>query len=326
MKRIYLDQNKWIDLLRAHKGAKGGSRYEDALLLARAGVERGLLSFPLSDAHYMETGHRRDHRSRQELAGLMIELSRLHTMAPVSRILGPELDRAFQVLYGIRTNARPLQVFSRGYAHAFGVSPYIFTPPTGVRLSSERLAALRRQFDELVEVVALTGIPDERMVGVKGYDPDSHRQISERWAAGQEEYRSDKMMPDGWIRGDKLRRLSSANAICSHLKPINEALSRCSHEQAILPFSGEQELTDLIEHVPMIHIEMQLEQRRHQEAQKRWEPNDLADLSALTRAFAYCDVVVTEKKWAHFARAARLDVAYDTVILSDVGELPAQLV
>jgi hypothetical protein len=54
VKRVYLDQNKWIDLTRAKHGQKSGERFADALTVARAGVEHGLISFPLSLTHYME--------------------------------------------------------------------------------------------------------------------------------------------------------------------------------------------------------------------------------------------------------------------------------
>jgi hypothetical protein len=52
MKRVYLDQNKWIDLMRAKHGRKSGERFVDALTIARAGVDNRLISSPLSLTHY----------------------------------------------------------------------------------------------------------------------------------------------------------------------------------------------------------------------------------------------------------------------------------
>jgi hypothetical protein len=76
VKRIYLDMKDWINLGRAYHGRTGGARYEDALLVAQAGVDAGLVSFPLSSAHYQELGRRYEWRSRHRLAEVMERLSR----------------------------------------------------------------------------------------------------------------------------------------------------------------------------------------------------------------------------------------------------------
>ena len=58
MLRVYLDQNKWIDLARAAKGEAAGARFRDVLDLARASVATGIVSFPLDISRYMETAKR----------------------------------------------------------------------------------------------------------------------------------------------------------------------------------------------------------------------------------------------------------------------------
>lgn len=54
MLRIYLDQNKWVDLARAATGHRLGKPFKDALDLCRAGVDAGTLSFPLDMYRYWE--------------------------------------------------------------------------------------------------------------------------------------------------------------------------------------------------------------------------------------------------------------------------------
>lgn len=58
MLRVYLDQNKWIDLARAAHGRPGGESHRDALDLLRYATEQYLVSLPLSMAHYFETWKR----------------------------------------------------------------------------------------------------------------------------------------------------------------------------------------------------------------------------------------------------------------------------
>jgi hypothetical protein len=82
VKRVYLDQNKWIDLARAVNGVAGGERFEEVRLVLEAGVESGELSLPLSSAHYMETQNRRQWRSRRQLGETMLAFSKLQTVAP----------------------------------------------------------------------------------------------------------------------------------------------------------------------------------------------------------------------------------------------------
>lgn len=98
--RVYLDQNKWIDLARAATGHPLGARFVDALVAARAAVAAEEASFPLDLYRYQETGKRRDDRSRRALADLM-DLSRQHTVARSHHLLPAEIDWALP--------SRPLQ-------------------------------------------------------------------------------------------------------------------------------------------------------------------------------------------------------------------------
>lgn len=46
MRRVYLDQNKWIDLARAATGRAEGGRFVEALAAARDAVAAGTAVFP----------------------------------------------------------------------------------------------------------------------------------------------------------------------------------------------------------------------------------------------------------------------------------------
>jgi hypothetical protein len=47
---VYLDQKDWINLSRSNQGLQSGAKYDDALLVARAGVEQGRSSFRSSSS------------------------------------------------------------------------------------------------------------------------------------------------------------------------------------------------------------------------------------------------------------------------------------
>ena len=81
MRRAYLDQAEWIELTKAALERPVHPRVSEALEIARYGVRQGLVRFPLSSSHYMETMGIRQWRQREPLARLMAELSGFETIA-----------------------------------------------------------------------------------------------------------------------------------------------------------------------------------------------------------------------------------------------------
>src|SRR4051794_6702716 len=80
-KCVYLDQNKWIDLARAHYGREDGRRFVATLERVRTAVESGRLLLPMSGVHIMETVAPEDAGRRQRLAEFMVGLSRNRTIS-----------------------------------------------------------------------------------------------------------------------------------------------------------------------------------------------------------------------------------------------------
>jgi hypothetical protein len=118
--RIYLDQNKWIDLSKARFGREPeAAKLREVLSLAQTGVELGIVSFPLSHFHYIEQTHP-DPGRRWRLATFMAELSRFHTIAPARLLLETEIDSALQARFGAPEDFRDHPVFGLGFSHACG--------------------------------------------------------------------------------------------------------------------------------------------------------------------------------------------------------------
>src|SRR5581483_1023715 len=76
MLHIYLDKNKWIDLVRAAFGHTDGKRFLAIWQLCLEAVKIKIASFPLSDSHYMETANASDPERRRRLAATMLMLAR----------------------------------------------------------------------------------------------------------------------------------------------------------------------------------------------------------------------------------------------------------
>lgn len=104
MLTVYLDQNKWIDLARAETGHPDGEPFVETLAVLKKAVDDGRARFPLSAAHYYETGKQRDRKKRIELATTMVRLAGTLRIAPPHTIVPWEIQRAWS-----RCSTCPLQ-------------------------------------------------------------------------------------------------------------------------------------------------------------------------------------------------------------------------
>lgn len=211
MKRVYLDQNKWIDLAAARTGLAKGEPYVDVLAVARAGVERGLLSFPLSSVHYMETTNRRKWESRRELAATMALLSAFHTIAPQSQLVPPELDRTFNRFFGRPTELRALRPFGIGVAHAFDSAVEPYRVPHDLALPEGARWTIERQAQRFQEWALLAAPPLDDDEALEGYDPTAHLPIARAYAEDQEKLRALRTT-EGWNSGERAGRVAKAAA------------------------------------------------------------------------------------------------------------------
>jgi len=325
VRRIYLDQNKWIDLARAVHGTDGGERFEDTALVLRAGVASGDLSMPLSSAHYMETQNRRDWESRRRLGQVMLAFSNLHTIAPADAILSAELDRSIASLYGTTERPRPLQVFGSGVSHAFDEEFGPWQIPEELRGGLADPAGFEREANSLLERGALLGpTPEMEAAGIPGFEPYSHLDVGERYAEAKEALRAVRV-DEQWNSGERSMRVARCQAITDHLGPIEEAMARAGLSIDVLIDGGQEGMGAFVEAVPSILASSELERHRHVASQKPWERQDLNDIGALSVAIAHCDVVVTERLWTEAAARSGLAEKLETLVISDLDELPERL-
>lgn len=323
MKRVYLDQNKWIDLAAAAKGVDKGRRYRDVLTLATAGVERGRASFPLSCIHYIEIAFRR-WDTRQELARTMAALSRYHTIAPFSVLVHPEIDRALRAILGKPEIPREARVFGVGVGHAFNQEVRAFRVPDDLDVDSEYRGTFNRFAAEQTEWAMLAGLPPESGIDETALDA-AQREVGERLAREQEQSRM-KRRDANWHKGERAERLSKVTALTNWKDEIEEALTRARLNWGQLLALGRERLSAFVEAIPIIHVASELERHRCAATDKPWEPNDINDVFFLIPALVYCDVVVTERQWVDLARRSELDKRYGTVLLSDLADLGPHLV
>jgi hypothetical protein len=325
VRRVYLDQNKWIDLARAVTGDASGERFTDARLVLKAGIESGQVSLPLSSAHYMETQHRRDWRSRRDLAETMIAFSKLHAIAPQEQLLPGEIDVALGTLFGVPETPRIVRPFGTGVSHAFGMPIGPYRIPDELREYVDDPVSFERSASRLLEQHLLIGpSPKAEKEGIPDYDPFSHLQVGERYAKAKEDLREVRK-EHGWYKGERLARASMVQALTDHLPVIEEAMSRAGLAFHALLAQGQNGMSTFVNSVPTMLASAELEKQRHSSSQKAWERQDLTDIGALLVALVHCDVVVTERFWSSAARRSRLDQKFGTIVIPRLDELPERL-
>jgi hypothetical protein len=313
MKRVYLDQWVWVKLAKAALGRLDDQPIMDLLEVARFAAANGLADFPLSAVHYMELTSGATPRQRRDLAGVILELSRGHTMLSSGiAILRGELDEALHRRYGRPAERRTAQIFGSGIGHALGRSPLageIVSLDGGpVPLEPGRRRFLEQQLTAFAEVFMLTG-PAEG-VSVPGYDRRAHLVVNERWVADQNVFAQSLSKLPAHKRPDA----HYARAWVLEILPLlDEALRRAGLRSTVLPHD-KVGLTAILHDMPTLWAWTELTRLQHENPGRAWRPQDFSDLEALVVALVHCDIVVFEKHWSTMARRAQLDKLNETIL------------
>ncbi|MBF4592382.1 hypothetical protein ITJ58_01290 [Curtobacterium flaccumfaciens] len=325
MIRIYLDQNKWIDLAKAATGHPSGTRFTEALAAARSAVASGRASFPLDYYRYIETGKNGNTRQRTIVADLMFELSRQHTMALPQTLLSAEVDAALVRLFGKTGGIPTPEVFGVGINH---IVPSLRTPeldrrrlPSGAEsLSESDLITLEGIFKRLGERELLRAGPETaRSMGI-----DVELAAIEDQLVAHEEKIGDEIRKRG-LQGDLIEKAVCASDLGDIQQPVTEGLQRIGHswESFITYLIQTDTLVQFVNDLPTRHVTNVMRAAKLRQNEQRWERNDFNDIAALPVAVVHCDVVVTEKQWVHHIDKSgkRLGTRYGTTMLSDAAKL-----
>lgn len=295
---VYLDQNKWIDLLKAATGREDGKRFVPVLeALASASAEHRV-TLPLSSGHYVETWKIGSDRQRVPLAMLMAELSRGVSIAPIARLFNLETARAFAMLS--ESDVARVEVFAKGSHHAHG-----FTDARGLgpdRSVVEEVFAALASGDATPQLRAMTR---------------ERSSTAQKFAAAENDARASfaraaRSMPDRtW---NSLMQRALGDTFVHQAMIAGVAL-------AALAEWGVEGFRLFCEGIPTAHCFVELELAKHPDSSNEWDEHDLQDMRALAPAIAWCDVVVTEKAWAAYASRRDLGRVFSTAIYADLTDV-----
>lgn len=324
MQHVYLDQNKWVDLARARAGAPSGAPYVEAYEAAKAAAAEGRASFPLSAAHYFETHKRGSADSRLDVAFTMAWVSRLDAIAPPHVIVPWEIETALIRVMGLSAERPPpLKLFGTGANHALGTSSFTFEAPThvnGVAVPTPLRQRAQHLGQRALEMAVLADQPTSPDVRMKLHELT--KLTGTRFVDGQNEVR-DLLAEMG---AHQLTKFMIATAFKDIIDPLTAIAQKLGLDvNADIFDNGPELLVPLLEAMPSRWVEKELRRIRQSNPQKQWEPNDINDVTALSIAIPYCDVVITERSWTGMVNTQKVNKPSGTTVLRDLRELPGLL-
>jgi hypothetical protein len=284
-------------------------------------VDDGRARFPLSAAHYYETGKQRDRKKRMELATTMARLAGTLRIAPAHTIVPWEIQRALVEVFDLPHAIPDLELFGDGVAHAFSAPTLCYSAPTewhGIPLASEWQEELQRRAGQAFEAMILAsvtpeGMPNEMRIAMH----DVKNLTDDRFVQGQEEVATAVKQ-----RGrHRLEDIMLATAYTDIRRPIAEA----SYSLGLQPEQIGHNWRRILEAIPSRWVEMKLRHQRQANPQKAWQGNDLNDVTALAIAVPYCDLVITEKSWASMLTAAKVPERFETTVTRSLHDLAERL-
>jgi hypothetical protein len=268
---VYLDLNKWIDLARAESRQDQGHLHWDALRTAERLVAAGLVTFPLSSAHFMEVAKIGDDSRRRNLAKLMANLSQGWFLASNRSFFLQELRTAIAGRFAKSFNMETICPLTRSLKDAFGV-----TGRLGAADFDDRILDSPEALEECLAKVRATG------------------QFLEGWsvfAARSEQGRSRCRDATADMRKRRYCVLVTDYIQNDLISVLNEFGLSWEDFAAL----GPQGCVELLERVPTLDVEINLFVQRDEHWDRKIAPNDGIDLAFLRLAVPYCRIVITEK-------------------------------
>lgn len=316
VRRIFLDSNHWITLARVEKGKETDSDLIEVYEKIKNLSDSKDTIFPFSMFHLEDILKNTNKERREELIDFMIGISKGWVMKPFLLFREQEVENALLQKIG----AKPIhdiisKIFAKGVAYTAGLE-YHFSSKTeeGKKFLVTHDKKIREYVDSL-ESMSLLLKNDEFCSFIR-----EDNKIYLNAALTMENFRQQRQT---WTKTERFDNelISFFNkSIEIHLIKF---LKKYKIEKILhLIFQSKQDFEQFLEFMPSSNILVRLTFARDEESpEHKVQPNDLIDISHLSEAVPYCDIVVMEKMFASICRRIKLDQKYDCQVLSSLKEL-----
>jgi hypothetical protein len=319
---VYLDQNKWIDLSHAYYGIKDGEKFVETLKLIQYAVDHGIARFPISAAHIIETIEHGNIERRKRLARIMVEISQGLTIAPKEKITPFELEIALARMFNKAVISLPPEIFGLGIGFIWGIS--------GLGLLENGLPLLMRGMDEEASAELdmranlVKGAMDSLIYFFEQKDEVLRKEVTQRYNKDMKinaEY-VDKTRKEYKNYNKEKRYLIYASGLINDPQDsLHVSLIKMGLTLDMFLSIGKDGIKAFYEAIPTLNVMIELARERDNDHNKKISENDATDISFLSVAIPYCDIIVTERFWSSLIEKKKLNTKYKTVILRDLCDL-----
>lgn len=334
---VYLDMNVWVTMARGN--SQGDQRWTAACSGLEEAVSGGQAVVPLAIAHYLELWHRRDQRSREEVGALMRDVTGYATIPSPYLVRRREVRALVAQLAGV-PNSSPStsDLLGHGAGHAFG-------SPHGRFRFVESLASV----DGAVSEGPATAPPENwealerggpawewfQLVGTQAILESEGVERTPAHRYGTQHMQSELRLRESIIREPGTPAQLWDFLIADELKSLTDEINDIAAEldvdpnlffsSGLLGRTGPESVHAFIAALPSAFTWATLRYRKHRDLTHPWEQHDWTDVSALSVAVPYCDVVITERRWAHMIEATGLAKRHGTRAGHGIAALEALL-
>ena len=305
-KVLCLDQNKWIDLAKAHYAVEGGEPFVDALASIRSAIERGRIVVPIFPSNAAEVAEPKDVDRRKRTATFLVDLAGNRFFAYPDPVANIEIGRAVRRLY----LGQDVGAFPRADLVRWGLPVGDISGIWPVKYAhlADALREPECSIATLVHAQGREAIAEMRAMDRRAADAS---RVARAGSAQEDRY------------DDELRNLyRSGGSFSRRMRSEVEALGI---DGAEFDEWLERNRRAFAEAIPNLDVKSRLMLARDRNTQHPTHHNDLKDLVFLQASIPHGNIVVTENSWAHLARTERMDKRYGTEILSDLRTIPTLL-
>lgn len=337
---VYLDLNHYIGLAKAARGTNPGSGYTELLEAAARAASQNRAIFPLSTQHLLETTLAiKDPKQRINVAAVMEHLSGFSYLLGRVDIFELELKAGIaRLMNEPRPDAWPLlgPTFLRAFGKVGGLKIVDKDGVSGddevrAQMGSEEFEAMMQEMNLMAERTMLRGPSDEEAALLRakyGWKPEE-AVVSQQERLGLELAKRDQLnaKPDGVdYRRNRLRDYVSAHEVVHDWLDLYTRVKLERVEAGHPAYEpSDADGRALFERMPHLQVAICMKTHYHRNPQHNWTTNDIYDIDALSIAYAYCDVVYTDKAAANALLRATELRDLNTYVPRDPYELAAWL-
>ena len=310
---LYLDQNAWIALARGAWDRNDHPREHQALTEVVTAIKQHELIVPLSFANMYETMKVNDPARRINLARVQAVVSGARVFRGRRRILTDTLRAYLCSRFGFASDPPTEGWFLSGLwlEAAADYSPEI----CDFQVSDRVLRYIRENpVETLLDYLAFTH-DDVRTEAVRRYTVGSAELVAaiegRRAIAAGETFALRK-------------RAYGARMVIDEIEFILDTGRSLGLEWKDVRDVGSSLVRSIVVDIPILDVERELVVRL-EDQDKPITENDLRDMSAFTTTLPFAHFVIAEKPFVNLAKQARLDVRYDTALLTTIFDFKSSM-